>query len=114
MSPEALFGEAPHASFDLWSLSLVLYETMAGRNPLHEPSMQRTRARILTGDVPDIRLHVPAAPPQLADFFRRAFSSEATDRAATAAVLRDRLRAIRGAMVAAQPDVAPRTVSTSS
>lgn len=114
MSPEALFGEAPHASFDLWSLSLVLYEAIAGRNPLHEPSMQRTRARILTGDVPDIRLHVTAAPSELAEFFRRAFSSVPTDRPESAAVLRDRLRTIRGAIVAAPAqDTAP-TVSTSS
>jgi hypothetical protein len=55
LSPEALRGLPPEASFDLWSLSIVLYEALTGKNPLQGGSVRETLARVVAADIPDIR-----------------------------------------------------------
>ena len=54
-SPEALAGQGPQPSFDLWGLSLVLYEAYAGRHPLAGESVVELVKTIQRGALPDIR-----------------------------------------------------------
>ncbi|HUR33581.1 MAG TPA: serine/threonine-protein kinase [Vicinamibacterales bacterium] len=46
LSPEAIAGEVPDASFDLWSLGIVLYESLTGRPPFTGGSVAEIFAAI--------------------------------------------------------------------
>ena len=50
MAPEALLGQHPRPSFDLWSLSVVLYESMTGDRPFKARDNQELKKAILAGD----------------------------------------------------------------
>jgi hypothetical protein len=85
MSPEALFGARPDESFDLWSLTMVLYEAAAGRHPMiGDDGTTNVRVRAPLQPVPDVRTFLPSAPPEVAAFFARALSIELGDRPKTA------------------------------
>jgi GAF domain-containing protein len=91
MSPEALAGEPVHPSFDVWSLTLVIYEAVAGGHPF-------AAARVHWGQiprVPDLRESWPACPVSVAAFFERALSIERARRPSSASDLRRRLEELR-------------------
>ena len=71
LSPEALAGQVPHASFDLWSLSLVLYQAFAGRHPLAGESIVDLVKTIRRASLPDIRDFRPECPAAFAAFPQR-------------------------------------------
>lgn len=85
MSPEALRGDVPSASFDLWGLSVTLWEALVGENPFMAPTAALVFARIGRGDVPDVREHAPHVSPELARFLSRALSPDIRLRPASAA-----------------------------
>jgi serine/threonine-protein kinase len=95
LSPEALWGQVPEPSFDLWSLSLVLYQSAAGRHPLAGLSTSEVVARIRAGALPDIRDLSPGCPALFAAFLNDSLSPVAARRPASAADLRNRLRWLR-------------------
>jgi protein kinase-like protein len=92
LSPEALAGHAPEASFDLWSLSMVLYEAFAGCHPFAGDTVVDVVKRIQQGTVPDVRQFRPDCPDVFAAFLNSALSPVAADRPATARDLRTKLR----------------------
>ena len=95
MSPEALRAAPPDATFDLWSLALVLYEAAAGRHPLlaeSDTSGERPYRRNV--DVPDIRDFIAAMSADVAAFFRRALTSRREDRPQSADELHAMLAAL--------------------
>ncbi|MBK6406977.1 MAG: serine/threonine protein kinase [Holophagales bacterium] len=67
LSPEALQGLPPVPAFDLWSLSLTLYEAFTGTNPYACGSSSLAAERILRDPVPDPRSLRPDCPPPLAE-----------------------------------------------
>ncbi|NOT27958.1 MAG: serine/threonine protein kinase, partial [Acidobacteria bacterium] len=88
MAPEALEGQSPSPSFDLWALNVVLYEVIAGRHPLAQltgPGLLRglERAAFL-----DIRVERPDCPARLAAFFKDALALDLNRRPRSAAELR--------------------------
>ena len=95
MSPEALLGESPAPSFDIWSLCVVLYEAIAGRNPLSELGGRGSLALMNGYAFPDIRSLAPTAPGDLGDFFRAALSVDVTHRPRTAEHLHNQLWQLR-------------------
>ncbi len=95
LSPEAARGDGPSPSFDLWSLSVVLFEAITGHHPLSIDQMLGLRERILRGDVDDIRGHLPVCPTALALFFDDALSAEPSRRPATAGDFIARLEAMQ-------------------
>jgi hypothetical protein len=95
LSPEALSGREPEASFDLWSLNLVLYEAFAGRHPFANETILEVVTRIQRGTIPDIRSFRPDCPSTFAAFLSDALSPAAERRPATASELRMRLRWLR-------------------
>jgi serine/threonine protein kinase len=96
LSPEALAGQAPQPSFDLWSLSVVLYEAYAGRHPLAGESIVEVVRTIQRGTLPDIRDYRPECPPAFAAFLNDALSPMPARRPESAADLRTRLRWLQG------------------
>jgi hypothetical protein len=96
LSPEALAGQVPQASFDLWSLSLVLYQAFAGRHPLAGESIVDLVKSIRRASLPDIRDFRPECPAAFAAFLNDALSPVASRRPASAADLRTRLRWLQG------------------
>jgi hypothetical protein len=95
LSPEALAGEPPQPSFDLWSLSLVLYEALTGHHPFNDTTVPAVLDRIRKARVPDARDFQPQCPSSVAALFNDALSPVMARRPATAADLRARLRRLR-------------------
>ncbi|MEQ1757377.1 MAG: serine/threonine-protein kinase [Vicinamibacterales bacterium] len=95
LSPEAIAGDEPDQSFDLWSLGLVLYEALAGRHPLAGlPSVEVMR-RVRSVRLPDVRDFQPDCPAPLATFLYDALSLVRERRPASAADFRMKLQTIR-------------------
>ena len=61
-SPEVLAMQPADRLSDLWALALVLYEAIAGRNPMASDSVIETVERIRGAVVPDLR-QCPARVP---------------------------------------------------
>lgn len=95
MSPEALDGASPHEGADLWSLAMVLYESLAGRHPFAGGTVTRLVQAIRRETVPDVRQIRPECPHPLAAFLGEALSADPSRRPPTAADFRTALRALR-------------------
>jgi eukaryotic-like serine/threonine-protein kinase len=94
LSPEALAGADPAPSFDLWSLSLLLFEAIAGQHPFAAPTTAQAFERI-RGAAVDIRDYRKDCPPTLIAFFLSALSQDPARRPQSAAELRNWLRRLR-------------------
>jgi serine/threonine protein kinase len=95
LSPEAMAGQVPHASFDLWSVSLVLYEALTGRHPFDAETVTEVITKIQATEVPDVRDFRPDCPAPLAAVLRDSLSPILGRRPATASELRLRLQHLR-------------------
>ncbi len=93
MSPEAIAGERPDVSFDVWSLAVVLFEAHAGRHPFAALDGLFDRRRLLTGRADDLRAARADASARLATIFATALARRGADRYPTAAALAAALRA---------------------
>ncbi len=89
LSPEALQGHPPSPGFDLWGLSLTIYEALTGVNPFAASSSTRTAERVLTLPVPDPRGYRPDCPGSLAAVLLAALARDERVRPATARSLRE-------------------------
>jgi serine/threonine protein kinase len=96
LSPEAVLGQPPDPSFDVWSITIVLYECVAGRNPVAAPSAFEVAAKISECRIPDVCHFQPRAPAALAAFFDRALALDRRLRPATANDLRNDLQRLAG------------------
>ncbi|HEX6617081.1 MAG TPA: serine/threonine-protein kinase [Gemmatimonadales bacterium] len=94
LSPEAINGDPPDPSFDIWSLSLVLYEAIAGTNPIQGVAREETVSNILYREIPDLRRYTPACPAAVAEFFQGALNGDRDRRPATGQELAEQLRAL--------------------
>jgi eukaryotic-like serine/threonine-protein kinase len=95
LSPEAVAGTKPDPSFDLWSTCLVLYESIAGTNPLEGDTVAATLANVTALDIPDIRTFAPECPAPLADLLRDELHSDRQRRAGSGEMLGRRIEAVR-------------------
>ena len=68
LSPEAVQRQEPHPTFDLWSLSVVLYEALIGEN-LFFGNIGHVLDAIRNHRIPDLREQLPGCPDPLAEFF---------------------------------------------
>jgi serine/threonine protein kinase len=87
LSPEAANGKAPDPTFDLWGLTLSLYEAIAGTNPLRGATTQETLYRIFTLQLPRLDQLSPGCPPHVAQFFADALASDRAQRPDSARAL---------------------------
>jgi hypothetical protein len=95
MSPEALDGQPPCAAFDLWSLAVVLFESIAGVPPFRGASLAAIADAVTRGDGPDVRALGPDCPPAVAAVIVRGLSRQMNDRPPTAAHLATELKKLR-------------------
>ena len=96
LSPEAVQGEPPSAGFDVWGLTLTLYEALTGANPFAVAPTERAFNLILTTAIPDPRHVRPDCPEAVAAFFGKALSRSPWERPSTAHELRRRLGPLLG------------------
>ena len=94
LSPEASQGDAPDPSFDLWGVSVVLFEAIAGMNPAKARAAFPKVSALVAEDMPDIRQLAPSCPVELAEFFREALHADPRRRPPTGRALARRLRAL--------------------
>jgi serine/threonine protein kinase len=95
MSPEAARGERPAPSFDLWALTVVLYEVIGGCRPFEGQDAWEILERVKAGPPPDIRECWPQAPASVSGFFEAALAPEFSRRPADAFALNGALRRLR-------------------
>lgn len=95
LSPEAVQGQPPTPAFDVWGLTLTLYEALTGENPFAVAPVERAFNLILTVPVPDPRFVRPDCPEAVAAFFAKALSKSPHERPSTARELSQRLETLR-------------------
>jgi hypothetical protein len=91
LSPEALEGDLADASFDLWALSVVLYECLLGRKVFGGGDTRQIVQRIQQGRAPDFYQAFCEGDAALAGFFRTALHKSIRRRPGSAHELRHRL-----------------------
>jgi serine/threonine-protein kinase len=97
LSPEALAGALPSPAQDLWSLHLVLWESIAGRHPCAGKSLPMALRSLARGSIPDIRTVQPDCPSAIAELLVRGLSSDPRLRPPTANAVRDSLMSVADA-----------------
>ncbi len=95
LAPETLAGGEPQPSVDLWGLALVLYESLAGRNPFAGEDTACVLAAVERARVPDIRDYRPHCPVGMAAFLRDALSPSIVQRPVSASAMRRSLLRLR-------------------
>jgi TolB-like protein/Flp pilus assembly protein TadD len=86
MSPEQAAGERSlDARTDLYSLSAVLYEMLAGEPPYTGPTVQVSLAKRFSDPVPSVRRVRPSVPELVDQAIQRALATVPADRFSTAA-----------------------------
>jgi len=77
MAPEQLAdARGVDARADLWAVSVILYEALAGRRPHRATTTEEMFAALVKGEPDPIRLAMPSAPPEIDAFFVRALARE--------------------------------------
>lgn len=94
LSPEAIGGEAPGPLQDLWGLTLVLFELIAGVHPFRARGLEQTLDRVRQGRLDDLRRWAPGCPEPVALLFARALHRDPRKRPASAAALQSELGAL--------------------
>ena len=95
MSPEASLAARPSPAFDLWGLSVVLFELVAGKRPFAGATADELFHVVNTGARPDVRTFRPDCPAKLAEFFHDAIAISPLRRPQTAQELAGRLSVLR-------------------
>ncbi len=92
MAPEQLQGDDPSAAVDVYALSAVAFEMLAGR-PARRGRTTLEIIDALRADPPDLRQAWPEAPAAAAELLQRALSSDPAERPRSASELVDQLAA---------------------
>lgn len=95
LSPEAAAGMLPQPSFDLWGLSLSLFEAVVGRHPLAGLTIPEVLERLRRPAPPPLDALPADCPAGLRRLFECALSPVASHRPNTATELRNRLQRVR-------------------
>ncbi len=94
MSPEAVRGESPTPAVDVWGLSVVLYEAIAGRRPFEGETAPEIFTNILAARPPDLAVVRPGCPPEVVALFVRLLSLDPAVRPRDSGALRHQLQAL--------------------
>jgi|GEM_PF-3363659 len=105
MAPEQVRGEAVDARADLFSVGVMLFETLAGENPFMADGAHPTTImyRVLNEPLPDVRTALPEATEGLAATIALATAKDSAQRFASAADMR---QALLGEVAVAMPKAA--------
>jgi serine/threonine protein kinase/tetratricopeptide (TPR) repeat protein len=80
MSPEQARGEDVDARTDIFSLGIVLYETLCGVNPFSAPTTFETLRRVQACEYPPAELLRPDIPKDLITILKTAMAKDAKER----------------------------------
>src|SRR3954447_9556859 len=87
MAPERLEGGAADKGVDIYSLAAVAYEMLSGRKPIEGANPLEIARRVASAPPPDLRDHVPDAPPAAAEALKRGLAKRPEERQASAGEL---------------------------
>ena len=107
MAPELLREEIPDGRADLFSLGVVFYEALTGRNPFVTPTFMATGERILHHDPDPLDVSNSHAPPPLQAIVNRLLAKDSRQRFASAAELLSALLSLQPAPRAANLPLRP-------
>jgi tRNA A-37 threonylcarbamoyl transferase component Bud32 len=94
LAPELLSGIAAGPTSDLWSLSLALYESIAGRHPFASRTVDGALRSVVSATVPDLVTMSPEVPPLVDDLFRMLLAPDPSHRPRSAAEMVERLELV--------------------
>lgn len=107
MAPEVLEEKGADARADIFSLGVVFYEALAGKNPFRAEGFLPTCERILHEEPPPLRQANPQVPAELERIITKMLAKNPAQRYATAADLVVDLEALRRAPKALPALAAP-------
>lgn len=84
MAPEVLTHKPCDGRADLFSLGLVCYEILGGRQPFQTDSIAGTLASVLNSDPPPLEELNPKIPPSVSSVIQTMFAKDPSDRYSTA------------------------------
>jgi tRNA A-37 threonylcarbamoyl transferase component Bud32 len=85
LSPGQLLGEAPGVHWDLWALSVVAYEMLAGRLPFATTSTDEWRRSVVAGAFEPLNTSLEGAPQAWQAYFGDCFAPDRARRPRSAA-----------------------------
>lgn len=94
MSPEQAFGRPLDRRSDLFSLGMVLYEALAGHNPVARDGPLATLEAVRAVDIAPLRSQLNGLPEELYELIDRLLSSSPDERPASARELHEHLQRI--------------------
>jgi len=94
MAPERLSAGPTDARCDLWSIGVVLYESLSGKSPFLGKNIVETIQKIQTAAAEPLSSFCPAVPAELSRLVAKLLKKEADDRIGTCRELIDALDAI--------------------
>ena len=114
MSPEQVRGEVLDARSDIFSLGVVLYEILSGRQPFASESVAASASAILTLEPPPLARFVPDTPDELQRIVRKCLEKDRKRRYQSARdlsidLLNLQRRSDAGAITAEKSTVQPRS-----
>jgi tRNA A-37 threonylcarbamoyl transferase component Bud32 len=95
MSPEALDDEPARPAYDVWSLTVVLFEMLAGVPPFRASSVAGIREEMRREEARNVRAFCSSCPDSVVSFLHLSLSVRPADRPRTAAELQAALSRLR-------------------
>jgi serine/threonine-protein kinase len=99
MAPEQIQGLHADARADIYSLGILLFESLSGRPPFEADSAMTVMMMHLNDPVPDIRSLQPEVPAQMVALIEKATAKNRDERFQSAAAMAAELRTVTGAPV---------------